>query len=793
MERNDTIFNFFLNTCSKYADNVAFIEIKKYRRKITTYKSIEEKVKQVNEYFKSINLVKGDKIIICSQNNPLWVSIFFACAQRGIILIPLDLNSSPVFIKKIILLTEAKYIFFSKDLPQSIIDFSIPKIYTEDIKLDFKNFSKEKSVVTIAPEDILEIVFSSGSTGEPKGIILTNKNVCSNLYALSTVTPLSSEHKFLSIVPLSHMLEQTTGLLSPMLWGAKIIYLYTIKPKNILETFINEKITSVVCVPIFLQILKKGVLQKQKEILKNLREFFVGGAPLDKDQEKFWNDIGVFVLQGYGMTETSPLISASSHKVHKPCSVGKPLPGETVILGEDGEILIKGPNVSPGYYNDPETTKNNFENGFMKSGDIGEFDKEGFLYIKGRKKNTIVSSSGMKIYPEDVEAILRENHEIQDAVVCGIEKEKGITIVAMIIPSKADIDIRKLIEKSNEKLASHQKIQGILIWPNKDFPRTSTKKIIRNEIYNYIKNDTINIENQEHKISATPIDPLIRILTEITNASVDKITPQSNLVTDIKLDSIMRLELVSMIEEEFNIEIEESSINHHSTVFDLQKIIENTTHNQKEISIPKWPRYKIIVYLRMLLQYFIFLLLKTFQSLKLNTNKNFNYTKPVIFIANHQSHLDTPNILKALPLSLRMKTSVAAAKDYFLDKKTKAFFSYLVFNTFPLDRKGNIRESLRIMGKLLDNGQSILIFPEGTRTPNGDIQQFKNGIGVIAHEMEVPIIPIKISGNFEILPKGKNLPKFGKTSIIFGDPITFPVSSSYIETTEKLMETVKSL
>jgi long-chain acyl-CoA synthetase len=166
---------------------------------------------------------------------------------------------------------------------------------------------------------------------------------------------------------------------------------------------------------------------------------------------------------------------------------------------------------------------------------------------------------------------------------------------------------------------------------------------------------------------------------------------------------------------------------------------------------------------------------------------------PVIFIANHQSHLDAPDIIKALPRHIRTKTNVAAAKDYIFGNRATGFLSRIIFNTFPLDRYGCIDESLANIGKILDKGNSVLIFPEGTRTRDGLMQDFKKGIGVIAPEMGVPVIPIKISGNYEILPRKHHIPKRGKTTITIGDPIRFDNDSSYISVTEKLEQAIRRL
>lgn len=799
MDSNNNIFGFFLHACERYGNKTAFIERKKYRRKVWSYQDVKNRVFQCAQFLKSKNLKKGDKIIICAPNSPLWACLFFACASEGIVAVPLDSNSAPEFIRKIISLTEARYIFFSKYLPQALIDFSVAKIFFEELELELDQFSKDVELMgaDINPQDTLEIVFSSGSTGEPKGVLLSHENVCSNLYALAKVASLDSNNRLLSIIPLSHMLEQTAGLFSPMLWGASIVYLYSIKPINILRALQEEKVSAVVSVPAFLEILKNAVRHGSEGTnrtgLPSLKEFYVGGAPLDKNLEIFWNNLGILVLQGYGMTEAAPLVTVNSRKNHKLQSVGKALPGVDIKLAGDGEILAKGPNVSSGYYKNPEATRNSFEDGWVRSGDIGEFDKENFLYIRGRKKNVIIGPSGMKIYPEDIEAVLRENPNIKDAAVCGIDDDSRLIIKAAVVLNNKNTAIQEIAEGANNRLASHQRIQEVVIWPDQDFPRTPTKKVIRDKVCAYLTGAQTATRPYPPQQDKTVGDPVIKVLSEISGFLSQAILPNSNLVTNLKLDSIKRLELASRLEEELGIEIDESNINHNSTVNDLRKIAASTKRKGKGLILPKWPMSKVAVFLRKILQNLAFLFLKIFQSIQVAAIKNTAYPAPAILIANHQSHLDAPNIIKSLPNSYRSRIAVAAAKDYFFNNKIAAFLARLFFNAFPLDREGNIRESLTVIGKLLDAGQSVLIFPEGTRTTTSQIQPFKNGIGVIAKEMEVPIIPVKISGNFEILPKGKILPKRGKTLIKIGEPLIFPTNVSYIAITDKLQETLESL
>ncbi len=680
--------------------------------------------------------------------------------------------------------------------------------------------AKVKFDDSIKADDVFEIVFSSGSTGDPKGILLTHKNVCANLRSLSKMLSFPKNYRLLSIVPLSHMLEQTGGLLCPMTWGVSVVYPYAVKPKVIANILREQKITLILAVPAFLQLLRNTIERTAKQtgksrqlnaamatasklsksarrlLFKQVRnqlgrhvtEVYIGGAHLDYGLENFWNNLGISVYQGYGLTEASPLISVNTRKNNRAYSVGKILPGVKAKLTEEGEILVKGDNISQGYLNDKANTKSTFKDGWLHTGDIGKIDKDGYLYIVGRKKNVIVGPSGMNIYPEDIERVVREEAGVKDVVVHGLEHDSDIVITAVVL--KSDNKPKDIIEIANRRLASHQKIQKVIVWPDDDFPRTPTRKTLRNEVIEKSQ-QTVDVKG---KTAASPISHrLIEILAEVSKLPVEKIKQNSNIVDDLGLDSIRRLELVSKIEDTMGIEVSETAINYGVKVRDLIKLVDSQP-SATIVKVPKWNNLYPVVTLRLVLQGVVFTAFRIFQKVNTDGDKLDFVGGPYILIANHQSNLDAPSIVKSLPVSARRQLAVAAAKDYFYENKLTAFLSRLMFNAFPLDRKGNLNESLTYFGKALDKGQSILIFPEGTRTLTGEMNEFRKGIGIIAKEMGTPIVPVKISGNYEIFPKGSAFPKkIGKTTVKFGKPIHVSRYDTHDAITDELEKILKEL
>jgi len=820
------IQDYLYSTCKKYTTRTVFIEKQKYRTKIWTFNDLWDKTTQAVNYIDEKNLSKGDKIIISAPNSPYWATLFFACAIKGVIVVPLDMNSSVDFIKKAISLIEPKFIFFSKFMPQAK-EISSDVIYIEDFKAELPTVPDTKLARAndIKPDDTLLIVFSSGSTGDPKGVILTHKNICSNIHSLMEYMIIYPTHRSVSIVPLSHMLELTCGLMALISMGASVVYLPAVKPRAISEALQKDGVNIIIAVPAFLQLFRNAVMRglEQKglakvfqkslylskplpksvkrvisrvvrsKIGKNLTEMYVGGARIDESLEEFWNGLGISVYQGYGLTEASPIVAVDSPKpkLSRAFTVGKPIPGVKVKLADDGEIMVSGPNVSSGYYRNPKATNETFRKGWLMTGDIGRFDDDGFLSIIGRKKSMIIGPSGMNVYPEDIERTIREHNDIKEAVVLGIEKGNDVVITAVITLSDKKTKPGDIILNTNEHLASHQRVQEVIIWPDDDFPRTPTRKIIRGDVHKHI---SANKSSSGKANDTRNGKQLYKIIAQVANKPVSKITSRSTFVNDLGMDSVKRLELMAKIEDELGVVLSDSFVNQNSCVADLEKQIKLFKGMAKKKGQPNWPDYKTAVYFRLLLQYVLFILSRSFQKVEVEGYdiKQFD-GGPVIFIANHQSHLDAPDIIKVLPRKVRTKTSVAAAKDYIFGNRATGLLARMTFNAFPIDRHGNIDESLTNIGKFLDKGNSVLIFPEGRRTRTGEMQEFKHAIGVVAPEMGVPIIPIKISGNYDILPRKQHLPKRGKTTITIGEPIIFDDDSSYISITDKLEETIRKL
>jgi len=433
----------------------------------------------------------------------------------GVVVVPLDISTKEDFLKRIAETTEAKLLVTTKKQYTGLKQGSLPLVDIDTLPQETLDATK---LPVVQGNDLAELVFTSGTTGQPKGVMLSHHNITSNAIAAVDVVNIQTSDRALSILPLSHMFEMTVEV-ALLHRGASVVYARSLVPDTLLKLLGTQQVTCMVLVPQALQLFLNGIerevrrqkREKQFEMLERIavhlpfswrrivfstihkrfgghfRFFISGGAYLPTQLAGRWENMGFRVMQGYGATECAPIVSATPYKEHVLDSVGKPLPGVEVRIAEDKEILVHGPNVALGYWKNPEATAAAFEDGWYHTGDLGYLDARNYLYLKGRKKNLIVLANGMNVYPEDIENVLSANPLVKDAVVFGLmEKDQGPEVHAVLLmddPSQA----REVIQQANKQLASHQQVRGFTIWHEADFPRTHTLKVKRPELLNALQ------------------------------------------------------------------------------------------------------------------------------------------------------------------------------------------------------------------------------------------------------------------------------------------------------------------
>lgn len=818
-----TLGQFVKNVSLAYGAKTALVWRPRFRKLVYSYNKLYRYSLTLAAILAKNQIGKGDKVLIWAPNSPHWVAAFFATLIRGAVVVPISVENQPDFVKKIIAQTEAKLLIKSQFLPT----IKTRTLIVEE--LEQFPISMTGSQTKIGQNDLAEIVYTSGTTGDPKGVILTHQNILANVSSTLQVIPLTDKDRSLSILPLSHMFEQVAGMLIPLSVGAQITYPAAINSIEVSKNMIEDKVTKLVAVPEFLKLIIKrieGEAEKsgKKVLLENLfkiakllpamwlRRILVrpilkkfggqldtiasGGAALDETIGQKWEALGIYVLQGYGTTETSPVVCANSYRGRKIASVGKPVPGVGVKIAKDGEILVKGISVTQGYFKNLQKTKESFEGSWYKTGDLGKFDADGHLYILGRKKYLIVTEAGLNVYPEDLEFELNKEAAVADSTVVGLAVGDKTIIHAVLLGEKIK-NPQNLIQRVNARLASYQQIQDWSIWPFADFPRTVTRKVKKDEVIKFLEGQE-KLPTAKEKIKTDQITQIIALITGLPAA---QITDKQKLVADLKMDSLERVELVSLIELQTGVIIDESAIGYRTTVKDVKEKVQHKIQKTEKHQFHQWPLSQPVASLRKFAQkLLLFPVTNYFAKIEVHGKGNLaNLKLPALICANHLSAIDPAVIIRSLPGQIRQRLAIASAADLLFDQGKYAKWGGLLtflFNIYHFARSGQIRSSLEYTGRLLDRSFSILVFPEGRVSTSGRLQPFKDGVGFLAVEMQVPTVPLKIAGTPKIIAPGVELPcwpKKGNVTVKIGKPLIFEPDDSYIEATKLIEQALKKL
>ena len=773
-----------------------------------SYATLRQLVSAFAGHFRhELKLDAGGRVMISAMNSPMAVAAHLGAMAAGLIVVPMDMGSSTEFLASVAAKTEAALLLTSR--PGLQVE-GVRTISMADIDLARAAPCSDHHP---AADDIAEIVFTSGTTGEPKGTVLSHGNIAADVCAASAIVPDRVPLHLVSILPLSHMLEQTAGLYLPMLHGGSVHYVPSLQPPVILRELRRRHATGMVVVPRFLDMMlatiTQGIrqrgLERQWERQLRLAErlpigwrrhlfrrihaqlggrlqfFLCGGAPLLPDTLRLWENMGVRVIEGYGSTECAPVIASNTYDDRRPGSIGRAVSGVEVKLADDGELWARGPNVARGYWRDDERTASAFTDGWFHTGDIAEIDADGILRITGRLGDRIVLASGQKVYPADIEAELNHEAGILDSVVLALPDRRGqerIHACLRIAPGQdTEAAASAAVQAANGRLGSHQHVLGHTIWSTGDFPRTNLGKVQRKTVKAALLESAqpVDTPNQTASQPQNRPDQIRAMLRKLAKDPDLAITDDSDIVRDLGLDSLGRVELGAAIETELGIALDEEKLSGVTTVKDLISLVEDTSHTGELPPFSAWALNGWTSRIRGGLQsllvfpaFGIFARPFTIEGLE-----NISGVKrPLLMIANHSSHADTLSILRALPKPLLARTVVAAAADYFYANRIAGALSSLFLNTFPFSRTGNVRASLERCGELADDDWSILIFPEGTRSPDGRLLPFKGGIGLLAKGLHAAVVPIAVEGGHAVLPKGASWPRRGGVTVRFGTPVT---------------------
>jgi long-chain acyl-CoA synthetase len=517
--------------------------------------------------------------------------------------------------------------------------------------------------------------------------------------------------------------------------------------------------------------------------------FVVGAAPLSPALEEFWKRMGFAVIQGYGLTETAPIVTLN-HPFKKGGggSVGSPIAGVEVRIAEDGEILVRGENVTSGYYvpaksqiPNPKSQGPIDAEGWLHTGDIGERDADGRLYIKGRKKEMIVTPEGLNVFPEDVERTLLELPGVREAAVVGVAQDGEERVHAVVIVEPGT-EIDQVVREANARLQDHQRIRGASAWPGPELARTEgTRKLKRAAIREWVLSGKTAVDTT----GTGTLESLIARFARGRDVS------DATTLEELGLSSLDRVELMVALEDRFQTTVDEARFADAASVEDLKRLVQQPTaaaESEEPVVFPAWNRrWPVRLIRRLSLATWILPLGRLFARMRVEGLEHVRRLEgPVVFASNHQSHLDVPVILAALPGRVRARVAPAMLKEFFIahfhpdghtwrQRFTSSLNYYLAcfyFNGFPIpQREAGTRQTLRYMGDLLNGGWSILIFPEGVRAETGDIRPFRGGVGMIASRLNVPVVPVRLDGVDRLLHPTWRMARPGRVRVAFGAPL----------------------
>jgi long-chain acyl-CoA synthetase len=774
----------------------------------------------------------GDRVLLAGANHPSWAISFFGILMAGATVVPLDAAIDADAATNLQRASRAR-LFVSDAKVERRLSSQLGDVAFYDYN-ELSAKGSLGVGLAVQADDVAALIYTSGTTGSPKGVELSHANLAALVAALAPLFPLGKGDRVLSVLPLHHTFELTCGMLLPLSRGARIVYLDELNAERLEFGLKEGKITGLIGVPALWEMLERRILSRVAEhgavaarlfdvavelnrtlgksmgvdggkllfgtvhhaFGGKLRYLVSGGAALPERTHKLFSGLGMHLAEGYGLTEASPVLTvASAGPKARPGNVGRPIPGVEIKIDQPntdgvGEILARGPNVMLGYSDDPDATAQVIDrDGWLRTGDLGKLDRRGRLSIVGRAKDVIVASNGENVYPDDVEARIGRVDGVKELCVLGVPDGRGGERVACVAVPDRDTDnppavqranAKKELEEALSKLPSAQKPALVMLF-EKDLPRTATRKVRRGDVRAEIERRE---RSQEAERPTGPVDgagSLVRsTIATIARRSPTKIAANQSLRGDLGFDSLMLLELLVAIETELGRSLDAERVSSAQTVADVEAFVREAQAARRltatktvekeaelELDLPEPLREAAMAWMGRAQHGFYERVLKTTV-----TGRSFiPHNRNTIIAANHASHLDMGLVKYALG-SYGDKMVSLAAQDYFFEgnKYRKAFFENFT-NLAPMPRGSSLRQALRQAGELLERGKTVLIFPEGTRSTDGQVHEFKSAVGHLALHHKVDILPVWLGGTHRALPKGATVPKHRAVEARIGAPL----------------------
>jgi long-chain acyl-CoA synthetase len=832
MEFNN-LYEAYQSTCNSYADRTLF-------RNGITYRKTWQRAEKLAFFLQKKGYKKGDVIAILAGGSPEWCITYMAITAIGAVALPMDTNLSPEKYREMAKSAGAAAAFVSVQFRGVFKKIAVYNIEDEPAAKSVK-----LNKTDIGRDDIASLLFTSGTTGNPKIVALTHGNIIHVAIDCTILEEYTPDDVTLAMLPLYHVYAFEATFMAPLVSGSSIVFLNSLKGPDIVKALAENPITIFPAAPQMWELFFDGLVTKLKAQSKakysmfmfflkagpvfralglgfiltkvfhpvhnvfghKMRFFISGGAPLKKEYFNYYRTMGFYIMEGYGLTETTGPIAIPYFKYAEAGSVGPPIRGNEVKiinLNDDGigEICLKGPAVMPGYYRNNEANRQAFDDErFFNTQDLGYVDKGGNIHITGRVKNVIVLDSGKNVYPEELELYFRTSSLISEIAVLGRKIDGRETVYAVIVPAakggQSYDKIREDVTALNKGLPAYKTISRFALSID-PLPRNSTRKVLIDEVIRLLdkgvyQTDASGAAVPRSILTATSVreEEIIGLLGEKLKA---KTLHANETLADQQIDSLRLVELIVDLEEALNISVDMDKVNPLQTLEEFVRYLagceERKGVNLDELILHGPVTTKVTTFPNPI-SGLISMLVRICSSLCWHIRVNHKeqlLPDNAIIIANHQSILDPPLILNQIPYAMR--------KDIFLIAKKELSWFRLPFAGAPIlyvDRTGNIVPSLKAAADVLRSGHSLLIFPEGTRTKDGAVGKFRSGAAYLAKHLNKKIIPVTIQGTFKIMPAGKYIPRFfggHKLRMNIGSPVDPKGFSSVEALTDHLSKVI---
>jgi long-chain acyl-CoA synthetase len=884
---------------------IAVVRYQGNRRRITSYGELARLAGRFAALLAAQGIAQGDRVLLWAENSAEWIAAFHGCLLRGVLAVPLDANGSADFAARVAADVSPKLAVGDALLLGKLTVApgapAIPRLAFEDWLAELPT-TEMGAISGLSHQTPLQILFTSGTTGDPKGIVITHGNV------LASVGPIEGGAKpymryerlihplrILHTLPLSHVFGQAMGLWVPPIFTAELHFESRLAAPRLIELIRSERISVLAAVPRVLALLKTHLEMRHAGLVEQIassqkigpmrrwwrfravhREFglkfwaFVsGGGALPGPIEQFWNALGFVLIQGYGMTEATAIITLN-HPFHvAKGTIGKPMPGREVKLGPDGEVLVRGAMISGATWQGGAMQPRHGE--WLATGDLAERLDSGELRFLGRKSEIIVTASGLNVHPEDIEAAIEEQPDVAACAVVAMETAAGPEPCAVLACRGSGDCALAAIERANALLPEFQRLSRWVLWPEPDLPRTSTGKVRRKPVAAWLARIQAAAAtpgggkpttNGDHAFGPSS-DWLLALIAQVTGEANPGVGDELRLTEDLHLDSLGRVQLAAEIEEKLGIVSSSGLLEEVQTLGELRRLVagggaeagsgvrdqESEIRDQgsgirdlragtrdeglgtreqgaeieagrtpsearrRKFVYPQWPWWKPFHWIRVAFIEAVMRPLTWLLAAPRVVGPNQPLPEgPLLIVGNHVTAYDGPLIQYALAGPWRRRVAAAMMGEMLDDYRHwrnpewppghKGFYVlgppayWLVtalFNVFPLPRQRDFQASFAHAGKAMDHGYNVMVFPEGTRSAEGELARFRPGIGLLAKQCSVPVVPVGIRGLGEMKTGRRRWFRSGILEVHVGEAMRFGPEESEAAITARLHEEVERL